>query len=844
MKIELRRAASYAIWPELSRLGRLNAPLIHQFSVIRPTCSRKENPDPQSNSDGKGDKSSQDWDKAWANFKKQGKKSLFSGFSPNKYVSWNPKRSEYPLSEEVDPIKKTERSNLVLWTSPRFTLGGAIPPVRRTLGDYTAPRVTRFQSAIAPPGIANNTRELKTGLIQMMCNTVKTNGVPPESYCLRLFPFSLSDKASRWLDSHAEDGETLYDAWERYKDVPPSQSKAGIDQGMRTLINQTAGGGLTGVPLDETYAVVEKAAQNYHLWTSDRGNPKDRKGVQDLRQSESTNDIAKLTDTVKMLATEIKSLKTESAMKPSVVAHIGVYCQICGSPSHFANGCPVMGLEGEEGSQEDANYVGQHNQGTGFASGSAPNRWDNPNRNNPNLSYKPQNQAPPSFPTNNNRAVPRTSHEANTTEDKSAAALSNIEAMLARHIADSDRRLQGIEQSIEQITTHGRMVDNQIAQLSSSANREHGRILAVHRRRSPQTSPPLHPVTPPARPIHSSTRNPSSSRSTRSTATPPVASMALVPASPPDQPRPYPTTNSCRFGPEAEHQRRFDTILSTKKCHRMFISSGLDILFNSQEPTYPMLLNEFLATFEIVGSPTKVTHWKFRAGQRYDTMTKAEVCEVLGFPLEGFCGEYSVNERYEFWKLISSFDYYFRSGWSAAGIKEPLWKIVHRLVAMSINSHLEGATVVTNPDLDIMISMHKGVPADFFQLLSGMMSKWGNSLGNKAKGGGLFISLLAESQGKDGQWTQNPKLPDGAKRRRIDRGRRDPNEAQARMASPPRMPAPVQEDQPPHEDVVMDEAREPQVATPAPPPQPPAASQHPSIIEERLTRVEASQSQI
>ncbi|CAM8934460.1 unnamed protein product [Rhodiola kirilowii] len=31
------------------------------------------------------------------------------------------------------------------------------PPVRRTLEDYTTPRVTGFQSAIAPPGIANNT---------------------------------------------------------------------------------------------------------------------------------------------------------------------------------------------------------------------------------------------------------------------------------------------------------------------------------------------------------------------------------------------------------------------------------------------------------------------------------------------------------------------------------------------------------------------------------------------------------------------------------------------------------------------------------------------------------------
>ncbi|CAM8908486.1 unnamed protein product [Rhodiola kirilowii] len=100
-------------------------------------------------------------------------------------------------------------------------------PVRRTLGDYTAPRVSGFQSAIAPSGNANNTWQIKTGLIQMvqnnkfsgrmnedphqhlkrfvqMCNTVKTNGVPPESYYLRLFPFSLSDKSTRWLDSHAE----------------------------------------------------------------------------------------------------------------------------------------------------------------------------------------------------------------------------------------------------------------------------------------------------------------------------------------------------------------------------------------------------------------------------------------------------------------------------------------------------------------------------------------------------------------------------------------------------------------------------------------------------------------
>ncbi|CAM8926252.1 unnamed protein product [Rhodiola kirilowii] len=104
-------------------------------------------------------------------------------------------------------------------------------PARKTLGDYTTPRVLGFQSAIAAPGIDNNNWELKTGLIQIvqnnqflgrmnedphqrfiqMCNTVKTNGVPPESYYLRLFPFSLFDKASRWLDNHAEGTFTTWD---------------------------------------------------------------------------------------------------------------------------------------------------------------------------------------------------------------------------------------------------------------------------------------------------------------------------------------------------------------------------------------------------------------------------------------------------------------------------------------------------------------------------------------------------------------------------------------------------------------------------------------------------------
>ncbi|KAL7170028.1 hypothetical protein ACSBR2_034971 [Camellia fascicularis] len=110
--------ASHNLWSTSSRI---------QKRLIKPCCSSKR--DSQQNDDdnnNRGDKFSTDWDKAWSSYRKQGKKTIFSEFSPNKYVTWNPTRSNYPLSEEVDPIKRTERSNLMLWTSPSFTLAGAI----------------------------------------------------------------------------------------------------------------------------------------------------------------------------------------------------------------------------------------------------------------------------------------------------------------------------------------------------------------------------------------------------------------------------------------------------------------------------------------------------------------------------------------------------------------------------------------------------------------------------------------------------------------------------------------------------------------------------------------------
>lgn len=52
------------------------------------------------------------------------KKPFLSMFDMEKYVTRGPQQSNYPLSEEIDPLKRTERATLRFWTDAKFTLAG------------------------------------------------------------------------------------------------------------------------------------------------------------------------------------------------------------------------------------------------------------------------------------------------------------------------------------------------------------------------------------------------------------------------------------------------------------------------------------------------------------------------------------------------------------------------------------------------------------------------------------------------------------------------------------------------------------------------------------------------
>jgi len=175
-----------------------------------------------------------------------------------------------------DPeIERTCRRNLRAQLNQTTEMAEEIP---KAIRDYFQPTLPASQPGIMNVPINVNNFELKPGLIQMarelafrgrtnedphkhlrsfleICGTVKMNGVSNDAIKLRLFPFSLQDRAKDWLETIPPDSittweilaqvflnkyfppaksqrlrteigtfcqledEQLYEAWERYKDL-------------------------------------------------------------------------------------------------------------------------------------------------------------------------------------------------------------------------------------------------------------------------------------------------------------------------------------------------------------------------------------------------------------------------------------------------------------------------------------------------------------------------------------------------------------------------------------------------------------------------------------------------
>jgi len=205
---------------------------------------------------------------------------------------------------------------------------------RVTLWDYVTPGAhSQTPSITIPPMVANNF-ELKPALISMVqqsqfggthledpnlhlsvflevCNTLKINGASGDAICLCLFPFSLRHKAHTWLHSlpltsitmwdeltkvflhkffppsktvslrnqitsfPQREDETLYEAWEHFKDLlrlclhrglqrwmVVQTFYNGVTQSVRVMIDAATDDTLMSKIKDEAYNLIEEMTIN------------------------------------------------------------------------------------------------------------------------------------------------------------------------------------------------------------------------------------------------------------------------------------------------------------------------------------------------------------------------------------------------------------------------------------------------------------------------------------------------------------------------------------------------------------------------------------------------------
>ncbi|KAL5552490.1 hypothetical protein UlMin_039891 [Ulmus minor] len=215
-----------------------------------------------------------------------------------------------------------------------------------------------IQNSVQFGGLPNDDPNLHIANFLEICDTFKHNGVTDDAVRLRLFPFSLNSKAKAWLISlppgtittweglvrsfltkyfppaksakmrnditnfFQHDQESLYEAWERFKDLLRNGS---------AFFNKSP---------EEGYELIEVMAGNNFV-KSERSAQKRPTGLHDL------DAFNKLAAQVALLNNNFKSLNVASVLNVS--------CENC-AENHSNVECQFVG-QAQENSPDQVNYV-------------------------------------------------------------------------------------------------------------------------------------------------------------------------------------------------------------------------------------------------------------------------------------------------------------------------------------------------------------------------------------------------------------------------------------------------------------------------------------------------------
>ncbi|XP_022858269.1 uncharacterized protein LOC111379165 [Olea europaea var. sylvestris] len=182
-------------------------------------------------------------------------------------------------------------------------------------------------------GAAVEDPNARLGSFLEICDTVKMNGVTEDAIRLRLFSFSLRDKAKKFLTKYFPpsksaqlrgeisqfkqlDFEPFYEAWESFEDLLRRCPQHGFQKWVqieifynglngqtRTMVDAAAGGILMAKIVEAAYTLLDDIATNSYQWPSERSGVKKVAGLHEVdpitalaAQTEVANEQAQYVD--------------------------------------------------------------------------------------------------------------------------------------------------------------------------------------------------------------------------------------------------------------------------------------------------------------------------------------------------------------------------------------------------------------------------------------------------------------------------------------------------------------------------------------------------------------------
>jgi len=180
-------------------------------------------------------------------------------------------------------------------------------------------------------------------------NSFTTWDALSKAFLNKYFPPGKTAKLRTEITSFVQrDGESLYEVWERYKDlqrqcphhvVPDwlliQTFYNGLEQSVKISVDAAAGGALMRKSIDAAKALLEEMASNNYHWIGDRATPQRGSGKY------SVDAVTLLARRVDALAQRLEKVTSSPSPVRSSGSAVEVYaiCETCGVQGHTSTEC-------------------------------------------------------------------------------------------------------------------------------------------------------------------------------------------------------------------------------------------------------------------------------------------------------------------------------------------------------------------------------------------------------------------------------------------------------------------------------------------------------------------------